>query len=156
MNPLAGFTTLASGKVRDLYAPEGRDDLLLLVASDRVSAFDVVLDPAIPGKGALLTRLTRWWLQRFPELPNHLAPDAIAVVLSDEGTATLLKEAAAVQFVMDAFGHCKAIGASAEAKPLLDKAGVEPDGGVTDLGETFVAAAAKRFYEREPKVRTLA
>ncbi|WP_419825906.1 catalase [Sphingomonas sp.] len=82
--------------------------------------------------------------------------DAIAVVLSADGTKTLVKEAAAVQFVMDAFGHCKAIGATADAQPLLDRAGVEKDGGVTDLGETFIAAAAKRFYEREPKIRTLA
>ena len=52
--------------------------------------------------------------------------DAIALVLSQEGASTLLKDAAAIQFVMDAFGHLKAIGASAAAQPLLDKAGVEP------------------------------
>ena len=82
--------------------------------------------------------------------------DAIAVVLSAEGCKTLLKEAAAVQFVMDAFGHLKAIGHTPEAKPLLDKAGVEPDAGVTDLGAAFLTAAGKRFYDREPKVRMLA
>lgn len=82
--------------------------------------------------------------------------DAIALVLSDDGCAALLKEAAAVQFVMDAFGHLKAIGATEAAKPLLDKAGVEPDEGVTDLGADFLAAASKRFWDREPKVRMLA
>jgi catalase len=82
--------------------------------------------------------------------------DAIALAISPDACKLLVKEAAAVQFVMDAFGHCKAIGATADAKPLLDKAGVEPDGGVTDLGDTFIAAAGQRFYEREPKVRTLA
>jgi catalase len=82
--------------------------------------------------------------------------DAIALVLSDTGCATLLKEAAAVQFVMDAFGHLKAIGATDAAKPLLDKAGVEPDEGVTGLDADFIAAAAKRFWDREPKVRMLA
>jgi catalase len=82
--------------------------------------------------------------------------DAIAVVLSAEGCKALMKEGAAVQFVMDAFGHLKAIGHTPEAKPLLDKAGVEPDDGVTALGDAFLAAAAKRFYDREPKVRTLA
>ena len=82
--------------------------------------------------------------------------DAVAIVLSDEGCASLLKEGAAVQFAMDAFGHLKAIGASEAAKPLLDKAGVEADDGVTDLGKAFVAAAKKRFYAREPGVRTLA
>ncbi len=82
--------------------------------------------------------------------------DAIALVLSDTGCAALLKEAAAVQFVMDAFGHLKAIGATDAAKPLLDKAGVEPDDGVVGLGADFIAAAAKRFWDREPKVRMLA
>jgi catalase len=82
--------------------------------------------------------------------------DAIAVVLSADGCKALLKEAAAVQFVMDAFGHLKAIGHTPEAKPLLDRGGVEPDEGVTALGDAFLAAAGKRFYAREPKVRTLA
>ena len=57
---------------------------------------------------------------------------------------------------MDAFGHLKAIGHNAGAQALLDRAGVEPDEGVTDLSAAFVKAAAKRFYEREPKVRDLA
>jgi catalase len=82
--------------------------------------------------------------------------DAVAVVLSDEGCAQLLKEAAAVQFVMDAFGHLKAIGHTPAAQPLLDKAGVEPDDGVSDLGKAFIKAAATRVWAREPKVRTLA
>ena len=82
--------------------------------------------------------------------------DAVALVLTEEAATKLTKEAAAVQFVMDAFGHCKAIGATHGAKPLLDKAGVEPDAGITGLGDDFIAAAAKRFYDREPKVRMLA
>ena len=82
--------------------------------------------------------------------------DAVAIILSAEGAATLKKEGAAVQFVMDAFGHLKAIGASADAKPLLDKAGVEPDDGITGLGDDFLKAAAKRFYDREPALRMLA
>ena len=82
--------------------------------------------------------------------------DAIALPLSEEGCAALLKEAAAVQFVMDAFGHLKAIGASDAARPLLDKAGVEPDDGVVGLDKGFIEAAAKRYWDREPKVRTLA
>ncbi|WEK44921.1 MAG: catalase [Candidatus Sphingomonas colombiensis] len=82
--------------------------------------------------------------------------DAIAIVLSKAGCATLLQEAAAVGFVMDAFGHLKASGATDAAKPLLDKAGVEPDAGVTGLDGAFVAAAKKRFYDREPGLRTLA
>jgi catalase len=82
--------------------------------------------------------------------------DAVAIILSAEGAATLVKEAAAVQFAMDAFGHLKAIGATPEAKPLLDKAGVEPDAGVTGVDDAFIAAAKKRHWDREPKVRMLA
>jgi len=81
--------------------------------------------------------------------------DACAVILSADATAKLRKEAAAVQWVMDAFGHLKAIGANEEARPLLDKAGVEPDEGVTDLAG-FVEAAKKRYWDREANVRTLA
>ncbi|HTG39921.1 catalase [Sphingomonas sp.] len=82
--------------------------------------------------------------------------DAVAVLLSAEGTAMLLKEAAAVQWVMDAFGHLKAIGANDAARPLLDKAGVEADDGVTDAGKAFIEAGKHRFYDREQKVRMLA
>ncbi len=81
--------------------------------------------------------------------------DAVAVILSAEGCKTLLKEGAAVQWVMDAFGHLKAIGANAAAKPLLDKAGVEPDAGVVGL-DAIATAGTKRYWDREPGVRTLA
>lgn len=82
--------------------------------------------------------------------------DAVAIVLSDDGCAVLLKEGAAVEFAMNAFAHLKAIGASDAAKPLLDKAGVVPDDGVTGLGDKFINAAKRRFYDREPTLRTLA
>ncbi len=80
--------------------------------------------------------------------------DAVALVLSDKGCASLLNEAAAVQFVMDAFGHLKAVGASPQAQPLLDKAGVTPGEGVVGL-EDFVGAAGRRYWDREPSVRDL-
>ena len=82
--------------------------------------------------------------------------DAIAVVLSREGCDMLMKEAAAIQFVMDAFGHLKAIGHTPEAKPLLDKAGVKPDAGVVPADKAFVKAAGTRYWDREPSVRMLA
>jgi catalase len=82
--------------------------------------------------------------------------DAVAIVLSEEGCALLLKESAAVQFAMDAFGHLKAIGATPESKSLLDKAGVVPDEGVTPLDKGFIEAAGQRFWDREPSVRILA
>ncbi|PZF57788.1 phosphoribosylaminoimidazolesuccinocarboxamide synthase [Curtobacterium sp. MCSS17_008] len=79
---LPGWRHVSSGKVRELYVPEGTADVasateLLLVASDRVSAYDFALEPPIPGKGELLTRLSRFWFDRIADVPNHLvAPDA--------------------------------------------------------------------------------
>jgi len=68
------------GKVRDVYAVD--DDRLLLVATDRVSAFDVVMAEPIPHKGAVLTQLTAWWLRRFDGLIAHhmLAADAASII----------------------------------------------------------------------------
>src|SRR5512140_2388837 len=70
-DPLPAGRLLKRGKVRDIYdAGPGR---LLVVATDRISAFDVVLSPGIPGKGAVLTQLSTFWFQRFERLvPNHL------------------------------------------------------------------------------------
>ncbi|TPG09671.1 catalase [Sphingomonas oligophenolica] len=82
--------------------------------------------------------------------------DAVAIIVSDEGCAALMQESAAVEFVMNAFGHLKAVGASEAAQPLLDKAGVEPDDGILGIDGAFVKAAAMRFYDREPSVRMLA
>lgn len=62
---------LYSGKVRELY--ETADGVLLLVATDRISAFDHVLDPPIPDKGKILTRLSLWWFRQLADVvPNHL------------------------------------------------------------------------------------
>jgi phosphoribosylaminoimidazole-succinocarboxamide synthase len=62
---------LYSGKVRELY--EADDGVLLLVATNRISAFDYVLDTPIPGKGKILTKLSLWWFERLADLvPNHL------------------------------------------------------------------------------------
>src|SRR3712207_2521694 len=64
-------THVGSGKVRELYALD--DDRLLLVASDRISTFDVVLPTAIPDKGRVLTGLSAFWFARTQEIvPNHL------------------------------------------------------------------------------------
>ncbi|RQP09614.1 MAG: phosphoribosylaminoimidazolesuccinocarboxamide synthase [Microbacteriaceae bacterium] len=60
-----------SGKVRDLYLSDAEPGRALVVASDRVSAFDHVLEPGIPGKGALLTTLSLWWFAQL-DVPNHL------------------------------------------------------------------------------------
>ena len=57
---------------------------------------------------------------------------------------------------MDAFGHLKGIGCNDAAKPLLDKAGVKPDAGVTGLDKAFISAAGQRFWDREASLRMLA
>ncbi|SDY83799.1 phosphoribosylaminoimidazolesuccinocarboxamide synthase [Herbiconiux ginsengi] len=79
-----GWHHVYSGKVRDLYvpddtAPDARPAALLVVASDRVSAFDHVLEPGIHGKGELLTTLSRWWFHQLSGVPNHLITDTDAL-----------------------------------------------------------------------------
>jgi phosphoribosylaminoimidazole-succinocarboxamide synthase len=67
------FPRIASGKVREIF---DLGDALLLVASDRLSAFDVILPDGIPGKGAILTQMSNWWFAQTRHLvPNHLLPD---------------------------------------------------------------------------------
>lgn len=96
---LPGWRHAYSGKVRDLYIPDAAADLaaaerVLVVASDRVSAFDHVLEPGIPGKGELLTTLSLWWFDRLDGVPNHLVADhalagaaALATAAADKGAA---------------------------------------------------------------------
>ncbi len=68
---IEGATHLHSGKVRDLYELPGGD--LLMVASDRISIFDFVLDTTIPDKGEILTRMSLWWFGQLGDLvPNHI------------------------------------------------------------------------------------
>ena len=67
-----GWRHIYSGKVRDLYTSDAVPGRILVVASDRVSAFDHVLEPGIPGKGAMLTQLSLWWFARLG-MRNHLA-----------------------------------------------------------------------------------
>ncbi len=68
---LPGLRHIGSGKVRELYAVG--DDLLLLVATDRISAYDWVLDSPIPDKGKILTQLSLWWFEQLADLvPNHV------------------------------------------------------------------------------------
>ena len=103
---LTGWEHVYSGKVRDLYRKlpsletgsipavpgagiaslAGQESAeILVVASNRISAFDFVLEPEIPGKGALLTQLSRWWFDQLSEVPNHLVgyPDDIPAEVRD-------------------------------------------------------------------------
>ncbi len=91
-NEIAGWHHVYSGKVRDLY--ESNDPnlshLILVVASDRVSAFDHVLEPAIPNKGKHLTTLTNWWFDRLP-VENHVSLE-VPVPAEVQGRATVAKK----------------------------------------------------------------
>jgi phosphoribosylaminoimidazole-succinocarboxamide synthase len=71
---------LRHGKVRDVYEVDA--DRILLVATDRVSAFDVVLDQPVPHKGAVLTQLTAWWLGQVTSVPNHMITADSARIVS--------------------------------------------------------------------------
>lgn len=84
--------------------------------------------------------------------------DAVAVILSDAGAQTLSKEAAAIDFVRDAFGHLKAIAVDKGGRALLKTANVGQDAGVVEANDkdAFIAAAKTRQWDREKSVRTLA
>ncbi|RFC42022.1 MAG: phosphoribosylaminoimidazole-succinocarboxamide synthase [Verrucomicrobia bacterium] len=95
---LPGIPKVASGKVRDIY---DLGEHLLLVASDRISAFDCILPTAIPRKGEVLTRLSAFWFEKFDFLENHIVatefsgfPAALAPFRDQlEGRAMLVKKA---------------------------------------------------------------
>ncbi len=86
---LTGLTRIHEGKVRDIYAVD--DDTLLIVTTDRLSAFDVVLPDPIPDKGRVLNGISNFWFARTRHLvPNHLTGREPAQVVSDEGERALL------------------------------------------------------------------
>jgi phosphoribosylaminoimidazole-succinocarboxamide synthase len=93
--PIEGAVPLHSGKVRDLYRITDGEHagLLLMVASDRISAYDFVLDSTIPDKGVILTRMSLWWFDQLADLvPHHVVsidvPDAV------KGRAVICEELA--------------------------------------------------------------
>ena len=89
---MPGWHHTYSGKVRDLYESDDQNlaHLILVVASDRVSAFDHVLEPEIPNKGQHLTTLTNWWFEQLV-IPNHLS-DEIAVPKEVAARGTVAKK----------------------------------------------------------------
>jgi phosphoribosylaminoimidazole-succinocarboxamide synthase len=84
---LTALTRLSQGKVRDIYAVDAEH--LLIVASDRLSAFDVILPDPIPGKGEILTQLSNFWFAQTADwMPNHLSARSVRDVLP-RGTAVV-------------------------------------------------------------------
>ena len=81
-----------SGKVRDLYEIDAKR--MLMVASDRLSAFDVILNDPIPGKGEILTQISNFWFQKLAHImPNHFTGDTVYDVLPEDQARTLEKRA---------------------------------------------------------------
>lgn len=79
---IPGTTPLHSGKVRDLYTIDGSGDLLM-VASDRISAYDFSLEPGIPDKGEILTRMSLWWFDQLADLvPHHVVSTDVPAVVA--------------------------------------------------------------------------
>ena len=73
------LTLLHRGKVRDMYAIPGHDDKLLMVATDRISAFDVIMEEPVPNKGAMLTKISLLWFKLLADImPNHLISAQLA------------------------------------------------------------------------------
>ena len=89
---LSGWKHFYSGKIRDLYESEdsSQSDLVLIVASDRISAFDNILSPAIPGKGENLTAITNFWFEKL-DVPNHRV-DNVAAPTEVTGRATVARK----------------------------------------------------------------
>jgi phosphoribosylaminoimidazole-succinocarboxamide synthase len=89
---ISGWHHVYSGKVRDLYESDNPEygHLILVVASDRVSAFDHVLEPSIPNKGKYLTQLTNWWFDRL-DVANHVSHE-VDVPSEVLGRATVAKK----------------------------------------------------------------
>jgi phosphoribosylaminoimidazole-succinocarboxamide synthase len=87
MTTMSDWVLTYQGKVRDVYIPfgESSDDaaVVLMVASNRVSALDVILSPEIPGKGKVLTEVSGWWMEQFPDIPNHLVKGSVPEEVAD-------------------------------------------------------------------------
>lgn len=97
-----GLPLLHKGKVRELYALEG--DRLLMVATDRISAFDFVLAPPIPDKGRILTQLSLWWFDRLRDVvPNHVVSTDVPAAV--EGRAVVCEPLAMVPVECVARGY---------------------------------------------------
>jgi len=92
MTSLSDWSLAYQGKVRDVYIPQGESkesaSRLLMVASDRVSAFDAILSPDIPGKGKNLTAVSGWWMSQFPDIANHLKDEAVPAEVAGRAVIT--------------------------------------------------------------------
>ncbi|QFZ23728.1 phosphoribosylaminoimidazolesuccinocarboxamide synthase [Saccharothrix syringae] len=134
MPKLADYRQVAAGKVRHVH--EVDDELLLLVASDRISAFDHVLSTEIPDKGRVLTAMSVFWFERFADLvPNHLvAWDDPRIPGEVRGRALLVRKLEMVQVECVARGYLTGSG-MAEYRQGGAVCGVELPAGLVEASE---------------------
>jgi len=99
---IEGWKHLRTGKVRDLYANDSGE--ILLVASDRISAFDWVLPTTIPNKGAILTQLSLFWFELLADIvPNHIITDEVPSSVTDRAVIVQPLEMFAIECVARGF-----------------------------------------------------
>lgn len=144
------------GRTVGILIADGSDSKVLDLVIEEISKAKgqpIVIAPKVGG-ATLSNGKKRTADAQLAGCPSVLL-DAVALILTDAAAKELCSEAAAVQFVMDAYGHLKAIGRTEGAAPLLRKAGVELGDGVVSLasGRAFIKAAAQRFFAREPSLR---
>jgi catalase len=148
------------GRKLGILVTDGSDATLLKALQAAVAKAGALTEIIAPAVGGVKASDGSWIeAQQMIDGGPSVLYDAVAVLPSEAGTRALLQHAPARDFVADAFQHCKFIGHSAAAKPLLDKAGVQPDAGIVPLTgkkdvDTFVGAlGALRLWDREPKVK---
>src|SRR5450759_223276 len=147
---LSGARLSRRGKVRELY---DLGETLLLVASDRISAFDCVLTPGIPDKGKVLTQLSNFWFQKFSDVENHLLETDVErfpeSLLADRpmlaGRSVIVKKADVIPFEFVARGYIAGSG-WAEYKKTKQICGIRIPAGLVEadrLSEPIFTPATK-------------
>jgi phosphoribosylaminoimidazole-succinocarboxamide synthase len=162
---LSGARLSRRGKVRELY---DLGDTLLLVASDRISAFDCVLSPGIPDKGKILTQLSNFWFRKFSDVENHLVeteverfPEALGADRSMlAGRSVIVKKAEVIPFECVARGYIAGSG-WAEYRKTKGICGIRLPAGLVEadrLSEPIFTPATKseRGHDENVPFETMA
>ena len=140
---LKSLPLISRGKVRDLYAVDDRH--MLIVTTDRLSAFDVILPDPVPGKGRILTALSDFWCRRFKAvIPNHLTGIDIEDVINDSAELELLQGRAVV------VKRLKALPVEAVARGYLSGSGWRDYQAGKDVGGIFLPPGLRQA-ERLPE-----
>jgi phosphoribosylaminoimidazole-succinocarboxamide synthase len=154
---LPGWAHTYTGKVRDLFVPDDSDegraivarhgDVVLVVASDRISAYDFVLSPGIPGKGVVLTALTLWWFDQLADLvPTHLVSTDVPAAVA--GRAMICRRLAMYPVECIARGYLTGSGL-AEYRTTGEVTGIPLPPGLVDgsrLPEAIFTPSTKAEY----------